>query len=156
MVNHGKKAAMIDVLPTVWFRNVWTWGKDRGAERRARPSMRLDGESGVVHLHHDELGEFRFHAWSDVGVEPEWLFTENESNPLRTPGSRAYSTYFKDAFHRHVVQKEKGAVNPMMRGTKAAARWKIEVPAGGTVTVRCRLHAVDEVNGIVDYNTDTN
>ena len=148
ITNHSSQEAPIHILPTVWFRNVWTWGRDRGAELRARPSMQLDPASGVIHLHHEQLGEYRFHAWGDIGVAPQWLFTDNESNPETVPGSRARSSFYKDAFHRYLVDGEEDAVNPACTGTKAAAYWLIDVPAGATITLRCRLHAKDEENGL--------
>ena len=145
ITNHGQKAAPIHVLPTIWFRNIWTWGCN-AAECKLRPQMRLDQESGILHLQHEELGEFLFHVGGEGGAEPEWLFTENETNMERIFDAKSASRYTKDAFHRHVVDGEKRAVNPKMEGTKAAAHWKIDVPAGATVTIRCRLHTPDEGN----------
>ncbi|MFT5107533.1 MAG: hypothetical protein ACI9UA_003166, partial [Pseudoalteromonas tetraodonis] len=148
VTNRGKKDAPLHLLPTVWFRNVWTWGRDRGAEPNAKPTMELNEETGAVHLHHEELGEFLFHAWSDLGTKPEWLFTDNESNPERVNGSRAESKYYKDAFNEFLVEGDAEAINPEMTGTKAAAHWRMVVPAGATITIRCRLHAADEANAL--------
>ena len=77
--------------------------------------------------------------WLHCDGTPEFLFTENDSNTAllyHTPGSR----FAKDAFHRHLVNREPGAVNPAQQGTKAAAHYALEVPAGGKTTIRLRLN----------------
>ena len=72
---------------------------------------------------------------------PELLFTENESNPQRLWGQPNASPWVKDAFHQYVVSGDSGAVNPAKTGTKAAARYILDVPAGGSAVVRLRLSA---------------
>ena len=75
------------------------------------------------------------------GAERDWLFTENETNYPKIFNTEGPSPYVKDAFHRYVCQGEQKAVNPARKGTKAAAHFVLKIPAGATVTVRCRLHA---------------
>ena len=148
VTNHGKKAAPLHVLPTIWLRNVWTWGGIH-KESELRPTMEFDPEPGAIRLHHEELGELVFHSDAEGATSPgEWLFTENETNMERIFGSKSASPYTKDAFHRHIVDGETKAVNPARSGTKGAAHWTFQVPAGGTVVVRCRLHPLLEDNGL--------
>lgn len=127
--NRGSEAARLRVLPTLWFRNTWSWG-----ESHPRPSLRESGP-GVVHVAHHELGEYRL--WCDGA--PELLFTENESNAARLWGQPNATPYVKDAFHAYVVSGNRDAVNPAKVGTKAAAHYILEIPGGGSQTVRLRL-----------------
>jgi hypothetical protein len=126
--NRGKQAARLQLLPTLWFRNTWSWG-DEGT----KPVLRE--KSGAIVASHPELGD---HTLSCSGA-PELLFTENETNAEKLWGQPNPTPYVKDAFHRYVVSGEKGAVNPKKTGTKAAARYILEVPAGGCEFVQLRL-----------------
>ena len=91
--NRGPEAARLRVLPTLWFRNTWSWGED---ERK--PSLREAGP-GVIQATHPELGEY----WLHCDGAPELLFTENESNAQRLWGQPNASPYVKDAFHAYVI-----------------------------------------------------
>ena len=111
--------------------------------------MEFDPELGAIRLHHEELGEMLFHSDSvDSEYAGQWLFTENETNLTRIFGAENASPYTKDAFHRYLINGEEAAVNPERRGTKGAVHWQFVVPPGGTIEVHCRLHPVDEDNGI--------
>jgi hypothetical protein len=127
--NRGPEAATIHLLPTLWYRNIWTWEKDA-----SKPLLR-QSKDGVILASHAELGNRTLHCEGD----PELLFTENESNGTRLWGQRNPSPYVKDAFHEYVVSGKHEAVNPGKEGTKAAAHYKMEVPAGGSKVVRLRL-----------------
>jgi len=127
--NRGPEAAPIHVLPTVWFRNTWSWSS--GA---ARPSLRA-GRPGVVELSHPEMGERHFACDGEATL----LFTENETNAERLFGVPNRTPYVKDAFDRYLVRGETGAVNPERTGTKAAAHYSVVVPAGGSRVFRLRL-----------------
>src|SRR5690606_8691373 len=98
---------------------------------------------------HETLGDFRFHADSPdcPAKEVHWLFTENETDYRRIFGIDGPTPYVKDAFHRYVVEGEKDAVSPLPMGTKSAALFHFVIPPGGSVTIRCRLHAATETNG---------
>ncbi|WP_326627519.1 hypothetical protein OIE67_32220 [Nonomuraea fuscirosea] len=136
VANRGPEEAVLHVLPTLWFRNTWSWGQ--GADR---PVMRAAGP-GVIRAEHQELGAYRLHCSAGVPL----LFTENETNHERLHGSRNATPYVKDGIGRHVVGGEAAAVNPELTGTKAAAHHTLAVPAGGEATVRVRLtkeHAHD-------------
>jgi hypothetical protein len=89
----------------------------------------------AIHTSHEELGDY----WLYCDGAAEWLFTENESNAKRLWGQPNRSPYVKDAFHRYLIANAPDAVNPAKTGTKAAAHYKIEIPAGGSETVRLRL-----------------
>lgn len=138
--NRGPEAATIHVLPSLWFRNTWSWGKIQ-EEVTSRPDIRLlsDGRLLAEHL---TLGAYCFASETVHGeAGPEILFTENDTNQLACFGVPNPSPYVKDAFHRYVIHGEKKAVNPAHHGTKAAIHHVMEVPAGGMVTIRCRLCA---------------
>ena len=132
--NRSGRSASLHVLPQLWFRNTWSWGRFPGST--AKPSMRLD--DGRVVAEHPRLGTAELVAEG----APIWWFTENETNGERHPGAPgAGGRYVKDAFHRALVQGEHTAVNPAMEGTKCAAVYEVEVPAGGTRELRLRLRA---------------
>jgi mannosylglycerate hydrolase MGH1-like protein len=129
--NRGPETAEIHLLPTLWFRN--TWSVDKGT---AKPTLGEEGP-GVINATHKTLGERKLYCEGD----PELLFTENESNINRLWGQTNLSPYVKDAFHNYVIGGKKEVVNPAKKGTKAAARYKLQVPAGDSRIVRLRLTA---------------
>jgi hypothetical protein len=131
--NRGPEAARLRVLPTLWFRNTWSWG-----EEQPKPSLREVG-SGAIQATHPELGDY----WLHCEGAPELLFTENESNAQRLWGQPNASPYVKDAFHVYVIAGQSEAVNPAKVGTKAAAYYVLDVPGGGSKTVRLRLAAAE-------------
>ncbi len=125
--NRGPEAATLHVLPQLFFRNTWDWRN--GA---ARPRLALQGESVLVH--HDVLGEYQWYA----DQAPAFLFTDNETNTQRLYGV-PNAGYAKDAFHERVVHENVRAVNPSREGTKAAAWYRLDVPAGGSKEICTRL-----------------
>jgi hypothetical protein len=143
--NRGPEPAPITVLPTLWFRNTWSWGRT-GEGYWEKPEIALD-QKGALRARHVTLGTFTLAAAESEGgaaagrdgIAPEPLFTENETNVERLYGSPNPSPYVKDAFHEYVVGRHNGAVNPARRGTKAAFLYNLMVPAGGTATLRLRL-----------------
>ncbi|MCC7214538.1 MAG: glucosidase [Nitrospira sp.] len=133
VVNHGPEDAQLTLLPTIWFRNTWSWGTDI-----RRPRFRR-GESidhvRVIETQHEHYGLRRLLCEG----EPTLLFTENDTNSRRLYGDHTGSRYVKDSFHDYVVQGEKEAVNPDHLGTKAAAQYVLTLAPGETQTVRLRL-----------------
>ena len=125
----GPDVASIHLLPTLWFRNTWSWEKD--AER---PLLSVAGE-GVIVARHAELGRLELVCDGD----PTLLFTENESNNQRLFGGENQSPCVKDAFHDYVIAGRRDAVSTARSGTKAAAHYVLEVPAHGERTVQLRL-----------------
>jgi hypothetical protein len=130
-LNRGPEMAKIHLLPTLWFRNTWSWEKEA-----SKPLIR-QVEKGSVLAWHAQLGDRTL----DCDGNPELLFTENESNASRLWGQSNPSPYVKDAFHSYVIAGNRQAVNPNKTGTKAAAHYRLEVPAGGSKFVRLRLSA---------------
>ena len=150
ITNHGPDAAPIHVLPSLWFRNTWAWGNEREAPM-TKPNILLENDRLLVSR--GNIDAYRFYAASDdPSVKCVWLFTENESNCQALWGQENLTPYVKDAFHRYIIQDESSAVNPAQHGTKAAAYLVFEVPAGASVTIRCRLHAIKEDNGLEGLN----
>jgi hypothetical protein len=140
VANRGPEDATLHLLPQLWFRNMWTWGCDLEGVRE-KPQLKL-AKSGQLTVAHETLGRFEFHyAPSSEGTHPTPLFTENETNNQRLFGAPNASPYVKDAFHRHVVGGEQGAVNPAHTGTKAALHYFLSLPAGSEQTIELQLFA---------------
>ena len=133
VVNRGATAASLHVLPTLWFRNTWSWG---GGEPRPR-LWRAEACAGtsVIELDEPTYGQ----RWLYCEGAPELLFTENETNSERLYGSANPSPYVKDGIGRCVVEGEGGAVNPAQQGTKAAAHHALRLQPGQEVILRLRL-----------------
>ena len=135
--NRGPEAARLRALPTLWFRNTWSWDPSTSSEQvPLRPSLR-EAAPGVIHAAHSELGEY----WLHCDGTAELLFTENESNVRRLWNQPNVSPYVKDAFHAYLISNRRDAVNPGKTGTKAAAHYTLDVPPGGSQTVWLRLAA---------------
>jgi hypothetical protein len=131
--NRGPDAATLRVLPTLWFRNTWTWWPGT-----PKPSLnQISGEKGVqvVAMSHADLGARYLYCEGDVPL----LFTENETNNQRLFGSPNASRYVKDGINDYVVQGNHSSVNPERTGTKCAAHYQLNVDAGKTATIRLRL-----------------
>ncbi len=123
--NRGPEEAVLHLLPTLWFRNTWSWGDPVG-----KPVLRALGKTGAaawaVRAEHPGLGTYYLY-----GREPaELLFTENETNAERLWGVPNATPYVKDAFHRRVIQGETAAVNPDRVGTKFSAWHVYKLPPG--------------------------
>jgi hypothetical protein len=148
VANRGPEAAPLALLPTLWFRNTWSWGRQGEGYQRAdqRPSLAA-ADAGGIDVRHPSLGRFRLAAEPAAGAPPELIFTENESNLERLFQIPNPAPYRKDAFHDYVVGGKTDSVNPARSGTKAAALYRLNVPAGGEVRVRLRLTAVDQPAG---------
>ncbi|HVV49692.1 MAG TPA: glucosidase [Polyangia bacterium] len=140
VANRGPAAAPLVVLPTLWFANVWSWGRQGEGYLApdAKPSLAAAGPEAVDAVH-PSLGRFRFTVEPQAGARPELIFTENETNTERLYGVPNAGRYCKDAFHDYLVGRRTEAVNPARRGTKAAAVYRLAVPAGGEARLRLRL-----------------
>jgi hypothetical protein len=140
VANRGPEPATLHLLPTLWFRNTWSWGRE-GEGYWPRPVIRGDGPGAMV-AEHEGLGRYVLEAERlESGAAPELLFTENESNGARLFGTPNLQPYVKDAFHRLVIGGERDAVNPAEEGTKAAVHYVLDVPARGERVVHLRLRA---------------
>ncbi|HXZ78809.1 MAG TPA: glucosidase [Terriglobales bacterium] len=129
--NRGPDAATLHILPTLWFRNTWSWAGE------SKPQLeQLEGrKSSGIRVVHPTLGE-RF-LYCDAAVP--LLFTENETNNERLFHTPNTSPYVKDGINNFIVEGDIKAVNPQKTGTKAAAHYQIEVPANGSRDVCLRL-----------------
>jgi hypothetical protein len=157
VANRGPEAARLHLLPTLWFRNTWSWGRSGEGHwpkpritrpRAAREALRLVAE-------HDSLGALALDCRpASDGTHPALLFTENETNTARLYQFPNASPYVKDAFHDYVIHGRKDAVNPAETGTKAAACYQLEVPAGSDVVVRLRLAPPASARALADREFD--
>ncbi|PPJ60317.1 hypothetical protein CBER1_01255 [Cercospora berteroae] len=143
--NRSSEPAKLHILPHAWFRNTWAWGYDS-----TKPSIeQLDSLS--AHIKHKELGERYFQCspspnscGRETDIEPEFLFTDNDTNYVDLWGAKQNKTPFvKDAFHKRVVHGDKKAVNPEKKGTKSAAWYAFDqgqgVLPGECAVVRLRV-----------------
>jgi hypothetical protein len=138
-VNRGPETATLHLLPTLWFRNAWSWGcEHEGCTLKPR----IDRTSpSKITASHPTLGKFQLHV---DAADARFLFTENETNLKRLYGAENASRFAKDGFHECVIQNNLSAVNPKQVGTKAAAVFKFEIPPGQTSVLRLRLCAESE------------
>ena len=142
-VNRADVAAPLRLLPTVWFRNTWSWGRDDQRPELQRPQ----GSRAAIAIDHQRTGPYTLH----FDGAPELLFTENETNSQRLFGIDSASPFVKDAFNEYIVNGITTAVNPAQRGTKAAGHYAALIGPGQSLTVRLRLTdgtIIDDVNGV--------
>jgi Glycosyl hydrolase family 63 C-terminal domain len=128
VVNRGPQSAPLHLLPTIWFRNTWSWG-----ENDVRPQLRE--VPGAIELNHRAFGK----RWLYFEDSPQLLFTENETNTRRLFGSENRSPCVKDGINDYVVNRIGSAVSAEPRGTKASAHYRMEIAAGEGVSFRFRL-----------------
>jgi hypothetical protein len=149
--NRGPDPATLHVLPTLWFRNTWSWDPAHEGERPALTSMH---GGAFVMASHPQLNTHFLQA----GGTPEWLFTENDTNRERFGLGANPTPYVKDAFHAYLLHGRHDAVNPAGTGTKVAAHYAVTVDARGSSMLRLRIRDTaprggfddDEFDAIVD------
>ncbi|XP_076434606.1 uncharacterized protein LOC143274621 [Babylonia areolata] len=138
--NRGPNPARLHVLPTLWLRNVWSWGTDCDAYLEEKPQLK-QVEPGKVLISHSVLGNMYMEV--DVGPEgdtPTLIFTENDTNHKLLYDGVNTSPYVKDAFHHYVIKGDQTSVNPDKVGTKCAAHYVVNVDGEQEVTLRVRLY----------------
>ncbi len=132
--NRGPEPATLHVLPTLWFRNTWSWGRDDH-----RPILRARSEptgySQTIHASHHALGNYNLHCDGTSDL----LFTENETNAQRLFGAPNPSRFVKDGINDFIVHQRKEAVNPEGTGTKAAAHYAFTIEPGASKVIRLRF-----------------
>ena len=136
--NRGNESAVLHLLPTLWFRNTWSW-----EAHGSKPVLRSvkHSTSTVIHAHHtdplfmESLDDYYLYCEGPVPL----LFTENETNHARLFGTANHSPYVKDGINDYVVQGHQDAVNPGQTGTKASAHYQLTVGAEATHVIRFRL-----------------
>jgi hypothetical protein len=126
--NRGPETEALQLLPTLWCRNTWSWWPDA-----PKPSLAMQAGSVVAAV--PGLGEYVLHC----DGAPALLFTENESNTQRLFGAANATPFVKDGINDFVVAGRRDAVNPAQTGTKAAAQYRLDIPPGQSATVRLRL-----------------
>ena len=133
VTNRGPEAADLHLLPTIWFRNTWSW--QPGAPR---PSLRQTSDvrnASAIQLCQPAFG----HRWLFCNGMPELLFTENETNTRRLYNYENGTRHAKDGINDYIVHGAKDAVNSAKTGTKAAAHYPLTLRAGETRTIKLRL-----------------
>lgn len=138
VTNRGPEAAECTVLPTVWFRNTWSWGYEAGPMNDVpeKPEMFL-ASPHAVQANHAALGTYYLYAQNP----DQFLFTHNETNTERLFNTPNESAYVKDGFHRAIINGEEGATCNQQMGTKSAAVYRHMIEAGATETMVLRLTA---------------
>jgi hypothetical protein len=141
VVNRGPEAATLHLLPSLWFRNTWSWGKDD-----RRPTLRKTvgpKNCQCVELQHWQYGK----RWLLCAGQPQLLFTENETNYERVFAGESPTPFVKDAFHEYLIHKNQGAINPQQTGTKMAAYYPLTLGPGDSTTLKLRLTDMDPFDG---------
>jgi Glycosyl hydrolase family 63 C-terminal domain len=144
VANRGPETAILHLLPTLWFRNTWSWNCAHEGSS-IKPQIRCEKEENLLMASHESLGTFRLAIAPNLdGKQPPVLFTENESNARRLWNSGTGGSFTKDAFHEYVVHERREAVNALRTGTKAAPHYILNLPAGDSQAVKLRLFAERE------------
>jgi hypothetical protein len=154
VTNRGPEAAEFFLLPTLWFRNTWSWGYDNGPmnDVPGKPHLKqITGNSNLdsVEIKHPTSGNYYLYADN----ADDLLFTENETNFARIGDSTNGNAYVKDAFHRYLVNGDKDAVNLAREGTKVAALFNGGIDPGKSLSVRLRLADSKHENPFADFDT---
>ncbi len=132
--NCGPEPAVLHLLPTIWFRNTWSWGRDQ-QKPSLQEAARSDERIGMIDASHEPLGKYRLYC---EGAD-RLLFTENETNLQRLWGAPNHSPFVKDSINDCLIGNQPGLVNPNRVGTKAAAHYRFVIPPQKTVSIRLRL-----------------
>ena len=139
--NRGPEAAPLYLLPSLWFRNLWSWTKDA-----KQPEMHAVNAETILANHYilgpsqpEPLGTYRFVCENADRL----LFTNNDTNSERLYGVPNATPYVKDAFDQYLIHNKTAAANPEQMGTKAGALYQRTIAPGETVRIRLRLTRVD-------------
>ena len=150
VINRGTEAKTLHLLPTLWFRNTWSWDYNQPKPTLKAIQAEL-GKVSIIEASHPNLEQY----WLYCIDSPELLFTENETNYNRLFGAENTSPYVKDGINNYVVNGQKETVNPNQVGTKAAAHYILEIGAGETQTVRLRLsNTPPGEGGVESFSSD--
>ena len=135
IANRGGEDAAINVLPTVWFRNTWSWESSASKAPSSKMVSSLEDSVQIIELETEEYGRHFLYCEN----ADELLFTENNTNKQKLYGAENESAFVKDGINEYVVNGDTGAVNPAKQGTKAAANYSLNIPAKSEKVVRLRL-----------------
>ncbi len=131
VANRGGRPAHLRLIPTLWFRNTWSWEPNA-------PRPVLSAGAGAIKAKSRELGHYEL----SFEGSPELMFTENDTNFSRLYRGNNPSLYVKDAFHRYLVENDVAAINPDHTGTKAGLHYRLSIPPQSEVVVRLRLKSI--------------
>jgi len=139
VLNRGPETKTLHLLPTLWFRNIWSWN-----HHQAKPVLQQlpsDSHFSIIEAAHPTLGQRWFCCNGLEGIDnpPPLLFTDNETNSERLFGQKNGSPYVKDGINNFVVQGQKDAINSKQIGTKASAHYTLQIAAGETQRIQLRL-----------------
>ena len=154
LINRGTEIAKCVALPSLWFRNTWSWGYENGPmnDVSGKPHLKqIQGSSDqdAVEVNHPTSGAYFLYADN----ADDMLFTENETNLARFGESPNDNPYVKDAFHRYLVNGDKAAVNPAREGTKVAALFNCDIDPGKMRTIRLRLTNTSHAKPFAEFDT---
>lgn len=133
VINRGSEIKILHLLPTLWFRNTWSWNQEKTKPKLQETN--LGNSLNVLEAFHPSLGR----RWMYCEGETEFLFTENETNSEKLFGVANSHAYVKDGINDYIVHGLKEAINPNKIGTKAAANYFLRLDAGETEIIRLRL-----------------
>ena len=131
--NRGPEPAHINILPTLWFRNVWSWGED--VEKPDLIQIEERNSNAIIKVNHPELSGYHLYCEGN----PALLFTDNETNTERIFGTPNQTPFVKDGINNYIVHSDLAAVNPKNTGTKAAADYSLTIKPGKSAVIRLRL-----------------
>jgi mannosylglycerate hydrolase MGH1-like protein len=143
--NRGPDPSRLHVLPTLWFRNLWSWSS--GTERPALRQLGGSATCPTIAAEHPKLGRYYLYCDGNVPL----LFTENETNTQRVFGVPNRTPYVKDGINNYVVLGQQHAVNPERTGTKASAHYQLAIGRGGFEVVNLRLTEVGPEDSLRVY-----
>jgi hypothetical protein len=149
VVNRGPEAKTLHLLPTLWFRNTWTWNGDT-KQKPVLQAIKLVNSQNTIEAAHASLGK----RWMYCEGETEFLFTENETNSEKLFGFPNAYPYVKDGINDYIVHGIKEAINPENLGTKAAAHYLLTIDPGATKIVRLRLSDIPNLASPFDQEFD--
>lgn len=152
VTNRGPEAANLRVLPTIWFRNTWSWGNPgrRPNLRQSRLASDPAIELAIPTPNHTGCNTY----WLYCEGDPELLFTENETNTKRLFGIENHAPFLKDGINDYVVNGITSAINPEQVGSKASGDYKLSIASGETVVIRMRFADFDfrEKKAFADFD----
>jgi hypothetical protein len=137
LTNHAAKSATLHVLPQIWFRNVWSW-KGRHLTAGTKPTV-TPISLHTLELQRETLGRYHLHCDPNDPRRDGFLITENKTNYKKLFGSPNLAAHVKDGFHDYIVQGKEEAISRTGTGTKAAAPFRLQIPAGASTTLRLRF-----------------
>ena len=133
VTNHGDTTQTLNILPTLWFRNTWSWEKNA-----TKPNLKIaqqDSKFASIAAQHPDSKSYWFYCEG----QPELLFTENETNYPKIFNYDNGKQYFKDGINNYIVDRQQNAVNPQQIGTKFAPNYQLTIAGGETKTIKLRL-----------------